>query len=143
MQAKAYFGSGGNHDLDNPHSAQNDEYELVHHVYADGAESMPKMRVPQSLGIHRPQASHRLGSHVQDVQEESAMGGCVVESLEDPHPEQASRADFYRFMVTDGNWTDLFATALGWMLLDFTCMYFRSSLKSGGGNVLRYTPEEI
>ena len=43
-----------------------------------------------------------------------------MEALEDPRPVKASRADFYEYMITDGNWTDLFATAVVWMLLDFT-----------------------
>lgn len=120
MHVKDYFGSDGDLDLHIQHPVQTDEYKLVHHHFTDEADSNPKS-VPQSLEIHRPQASHRPGPPMQDVQEELAVGGCVVETLEDPHPEQASRADFYRYMITDGNWTDLFATATGWMLLDFTC----------------------
>lgn len=127
MQAKEYFGSDGDLDLDTHHSAQTDEYKLVHHGFANGPDNLPKMGVVQNLGIHRPQASLQPGPRMQDVQEELAVGGGVVETLEDPHPEQASRADFYRYMITDGNWTDLFATAIGWMLLDFTCMYLRPS----------------
>ena len=43
-----------------------------------------------------------------------------MEALEDPHQIQASRADFYKYLFTDKNWTDLFATSASWMLLDFT-----------------------
>ncbi|KAL6714800.1 hypothetical protein ACLMJK_007060 [Lecanora helva] len=46
--------------------------------------------------------------------------GVVVELLEDPNQIKASRQDFYKYLFTDGNWTDLFATSVGWMLLDFT-----------------------
>lgn len=130
MQAKDYFGSDENLGLDNRHPVQADENELVYHDFADGADSAPKMEVTPGLGIHQPQAIYRFGPQIQDPHEESAMGGGVVETLEDPHPVQASYADFYKYMFTDGNWTDLFATAAGWMLLDFTCAYLLHSLHS-------------
>ena len=44
----------------------------------------------------------------------------VVELLENPHQIKASGKDFYNYMWNDGNWTDLAATSLNWMLLDFT-----------------------
>ena len=40
--------------------------------------------------------------------------------FEDPHPREQSFSDFVNFFWTEGNWTDLFATSLNWMLLDFT-----------------------
>ena len=46
--------------------------------------------------------------------------GVVVELLENPHQIKASGKDFYKYMWNDGNWTDLAATSLSWMLLDFT-----------------------
>ncbi len=40
--------------------------------------------------------------------------------FEDPHPREQSFSDFVNFFWNEGNWTDLFATSLNWMLLDFT-----------------------
>lgn len=40
--------------------------------------------------------------------------------FEDPHPPEQSVNDFVKFFWTEGNWTDLLATSLNWMLLDFT-----------------------
>lgn len=39
--------------------------------------------------------------------------------FEDPHPPEQSVRDFVKFFWTEGNWTDLLATSLNWMLLDF------------------------
>ena len=47
-------------------------------------------------------------------------------SFEDPSPREQSLRDFGKFLFgaegswTKGNWTDLFATSLNWMLFDFT-----------------------
>ena len=47
-------------------------------------------------------------------------------SFEDPSPREQSLKDFRKFLFgaegswTKGNWTDLFATSLNWMLFDFT-----------------------
>ncbi len=40
--------------------------------------------------------------------------------FEDPHPREQSFRDFVNFFWTEGNWTDLLATSLNWMVLDFT-----------------------
>lgn len=40
--------------------------------------------------------------------------------FEDPHPPEQSVRDFIKFFWIEGNWTDLLATSLNWMLLDFT-----------------------
>ena len=73
-------------------------------------------------GLQLPQPALQDNSHEQRSSEDSAENsiGPVVEELEDPHPSQASRADLYKYLFTDGNWTDIFATAVNWMLLDFT-----------------------
>lgn len=47
-------------------------------------------------------------------------------NYEDPSPREQSLGDFRKFLFgaegswTNGNWTDLFATSLNWMLFDFT-----------------------
>lgn len=47
-------------------------------------------------------------------------------SFEDPSPREQSLKDFWNFLFgaegswTKGNWTDLFATSINWMLFDFT-----------------------
>ena len=40
--------------------------------------------------------------------------------FEDPDPREQSFRDFINFFWTEGNWTDLLATSLNWMFLDFT-----------------------
>lgn len=53
----------------------------------------------------------------------------IAKSYEDPHPREQSLQDFRDFFfgargsLDNGNWTDLFATSVNWMLLDFT-FYF-------------------
>jgi PHS family inorganic phosphate transporter-like MFS transporter len=42
-----------------------------------------------------------------------------VNTFEDPHPREQSLRDFRQFFWVEGNWTDLFATAANWALLDF------------------------
>ena len=44
----------------------------------------------------------------------------VPNEFEDPHPREQSFGDFINFFWTEGNWTDLLACSLNWMLLDFT-----------------------
>ena len=50
----------------------------------------------------------------------------LTSSYEDPHPLEQSRKDFREYLFgskmhgTKGNWSDLFATSINWMLLDFT-----------------------
>ena len=126
MHAKQYF---SNEDLptnNRVHSMQMEEYELFSKggqglgISSPSSPSSPE--VPQMSGVHQPQPVLRHDHHWQHVNELANVetGGRIVEALEDPHPAQASRADFYKYMIVDGNWTDLFATCGGWMLLDFT-----------------------
>ena len=118
MDAKEYFGSEEDLGLDNRPSVQSDEFEIVNQSI-DIAIEDSKSQIPQGSGLQHC----RLGSHPSQNHQEDARaqpGGAMVEALEDPHPIQASRADFYKFLFDDGNWTYLFATSVGWMLLDFT-----------------------
>ena len=66
--------------------------------------------------------SFRLGPAAQDLPQESLSQPKIeaVEQLENPHQVKASSEDFFKYLFTDGNWTDLFATSVTWMLLDFT-----------------------
>ena len=114
MHAKDYFGSHedlGHVDQD---SLQRDDYEHTPKASVDGHHIAP--------GLQLPQPALRSNLHGQGISEDTASNsiGPTVEELEDPHPSQASRADLYKYLITDGNWTDLFATAINWMLLDFT-----------------------
>lgn len=114
MHAKDYFGSKealGHNDQDSVHG---DEYE--HALKATANEHHA------ATGLQLPQAALQSHMHGQRLSDELAANsiGPMVEDLEDPHPSQASRADLYKYLFTDGNWTDLFATAVSWMLLDFT-----------------------
>lgn len=115
MHAKDYFGSSEDlrhHDRDSIH--MDDEFEHNQNAAANGHYIATELQLPQP--------ALRSNLHGQGPSEDSASNsiGPIVEDLEDPHPSQASRADLYKYLFTDGNWTDLFATAVNWMLLDFT-----------------------
>ena len=105
MHAKDYFGSSENLGPGDEGSIHVGETE--HNIAA---------------GLQLPQSALLSSFHGQGLSEDSATNsiGRMVEDLEDPHPSQASRADLYKYLFTDGNWTDLSATAVNWMLLDFT-----------------------
>ena len=126
MHAKEYFSNDDLPTTNRVHSMQMEEYELFSkdgHGLGISSPSSPRSpEVPQTSGVHQPEPAFRHDHHWQHVSEAANVetGGAIVEALEDPHPAQASRADFYKFMISDGNWTDLFATSGGWMLLDFT-----------------------
>lgn len=72
---------------------------------------------PPALGI---QMKNFPEAHHQHSQTE------ITSSYEDPHPLEQSRKDFREYLFgsktrgTKGNWSDLFATSINWMLLDFT-----------------------
>lgn len=114
MHAKDYFGSS--EDLDNidQDSIHRDDFNHTPKAASNGHHT--------STELQEPQPSLQYDSHGQGVSGESVASsvGPIVEDLEDPHPSQASRADLYEYLFKQGNWTDLFATAVCWMLLDFT-----------------------
>lgn len=118
MHAKDYFRS--NEDLGHTHqdSVHRDEVEHTPKASRDGHHI--------TTGLPLPQPALQYALHGQGIPEDSASNsiGPTVERLEDPHPSQASRADLYEYLVTDGNWTDLFSTSVNWMLLDFTFYLF-------------------
>ncbi len=79
---------------------------------------------PAIMSVVEDQDSHldfELVPPAQDLPSNSHPQAVVqmVESAENPHQIKASRKDFYKFLFTDGNWTDLFATSMNWLLLDF------------------------
>lgn len=124
MRAKEYFTSHddldfhtGVHDVENnPHAdttlGTSDPQELPSVNENGNTSESPNQKLP-SIG---------LGSPAQDLPDELELPplGAVVELLENPHQIKASRRDFYNFFWTEGNWTDLAATSLNWMVLDFT-----------------------
>lgn len=114
MHAKDYFGSREDLGHDDRDSVRMDEFEHSPKAATNGHHIATELQLPQ------PALQSRL--HGQGLSDDSAANsiGPTVEELEDPHPSQASRADLYKYLFTDGNWTDLFATAVNWMLLDFT-----------------------
>ena len=115
MHAKDYFGSSEDLRQDDRDSVHmDDEFEHTQNGTANGHDIATELPLPQ------PALQSNL--HGQGLSEDSASNslGPTVIDLEDPHPSQASRADLYKYLFTDGNWTDLFATAINWMLLDFT-----------------------
>jgi Sugar (and other) transporter len=62
-----------------------------------------------------------LGSgETTQISHADAPGKKVINAFEDPHPREQSFGDFYKFFWTERNWTDLFGTAVNWMLLDFS-----------------------
>ena len=114
MHAKDYFESSENlrrADRDSLHVDR-----LEHTVKATADEYQ------HATGLQQPETGLQPNSPGQGLSDDSAANsiGPMIEDLEDPDPSQASRADLYKYLFTDGNWTDLFATAANWMLLDFT-----------------------
>ena len=114
MHAKDYFGSSENLGRGDQDSLHVDGFDQTPKATANGHHVATSLQLPQ------PALQSNLQGQV--LPEDSAINsnGPMVEDLEDPHPSQASRADLYQYLITDGNWTDLFATAVNWMLLDFT-----------------------
>ena len=113
MHAKTYFGSSEDLGLGDQDTVFVDD-EHAHKATANDHEV--------TTGLQLPPLALQSNSHQQAPFEDPATNsiGPMVEDLEDPHPSRASRADLYTYLFTDGNWTDLFATAVNWMLLDFT-----------------------
>ena len=114
MHAKDYFGSSDDLGFNDRVSVQNEEIEHTPKPTTNGDYITTELQLPQPAlaSIFHEQRS-------SDVSAPNSIGP-IVEELEDPHPSQASRADLYQYLFTDGNWTDLFATAVNWMFLDFT-----------------------
>ncbi|CAD6593105.1 MAG: hypothetical protein ASARMPREDX12_006839, partial [Alectoria sarmentosa] len=114
MHAKDYFGSREDLGHIDSESVCSDEFEHTPKATVNGNHI--------GTGLQLPQPALQPDSHGQRLAEDFATSsiGPTVEELEDPHPSQASRADLYKYLFVDGNWTDLFATAINWMLLDFT-----------------------
>ena len=114
MHARDYFTSSESLGRGNPGSIHEEEIEHTPKAPGDGENIDARLQLPQS--------AHQSNVQGQGLSDESTANsiGPMVEDLEDPHPFQASRADLYKYLFTDGNWTDLFATAANWMLLDFT-----------------------
>ena len=122
MHAKEYFSSREDIILDlnegmklegiNESPGQTDEVAATQRADRDGslAHSLP----PQSSFDLGPPAQGLPESHVTDHTQ------VTMEMMEDPSQIKASRQDFYKYLFTEGNWTDLFATSMSWMLLDFT-----------------------
>ncbi len=114
MHAKDYFRSNVDLGHDDQDSMHIDEFEHTPETAANGHHI--------ATGLQLPQPALQSNLDAQGPSEDSVSNsfGPVVEDLEDPHPSQASRADLYEYLFTDGNWTDLLTTALSWCLLDFT-----------------------
>ena len=114
MHAKDYFGSSEDLGHDDGDSVHGDEFENTPRGGTHGQHD--------ATGLQLPQPALQPNLHSPWRLDDSATNsiGPTVEEPEDPHPSQASRADLYKYLFTDGNWTDLFATAVNWMLLDFT-----------------------
>ena len=114
MHARDYFESSESLGRGNPDSIHMDEIEYT--------PKAPAIEEDVTTGPQPPQSAYQSGVQGRGVSDESATNsiGPMVEDLEDPHPSRASRADLYKYLFTDGHWTDLFATSANWMLLDFT-----------------------
>ena len=114
MHAKDYFGSSENLGRGDQDTMFVVDFEHTHTATANEHDVATGLQVPPS--------ALQSALHGQAPFEDPATSsiGPMVEELEDPHPSRASRADLYKYLFTDGNWTDLFATAVNWMLLDFT-----------------------
>ena len=114
MHAKDYFGSSENLGPDDQNIMFVDNFEHTQQATTNEHDA--------ATGLQLAPAALQSTLHGQALFEDPATNaiGPTVEDYEDPHPSRASRADLYKYLFTDGNWTDLFATAVNWMLLDFT-----------------------
>jgi hypothetical protein len=123
MSAREYFPTKEDVGGENRDSVRLDEYAFRSKGLTSGRESGATntglLRTVE--GIQLPQSMFASSSQQQHSEEDGAFQTTgIVEALEDPHPAQASWPDFAKYLFTDGNWTDLFATSASWMLLDFT-----------------------
>ena len=114
MHAREYFESSESLGRGNPDSIHVDEIEHV--------PKAPALEEDTATRLQLPHSAYQPGIQGRGASQDSATHsiGPMVEELEDPHPSRASRADLYKYLFTDGHWTDLFATSANWMLLDFT-----------------------
>ena len=114
MHAKDYFGSSEDLGRDDQDTVHVDNFEGSPETTGNSRDIVTELQLPQS--------SLQNNSSGLELSADSATNsiGPRVEELEDPHPSQASRADLYKFLFEDGNWTDVLATSVNWMLLDFT-----------------------
>ena len=123
MQAREYFPS--QEDLgwdDGEYNTQDDSPPNAVAAETNGEKhdqaSSAVLSLPQDQDTHHdlelgPPAQNLPSNPIPQVEVQ------MVESSENPHQIKASRKDFYKFLFTDGNWTDLFATSMDWLLLDF------------------------
>ena len=125
MCAKEYFTS--HEELD---SMSFSEHEMENTYHTD---QTPNMDAPGSHftvpgGENMEHTDDQYSTHIDlgppaqasVVEEGIPSVGVVVELLENPHQIKASGKEFYKYMLSDGNWTDLAATSLTWTMLDFT-----------------------
>ena len=138
MHAKEYFRSSDDLGLNDQVSVDNEEMEHTPNPTTDGNHVTTALQLPQPAF-----ASTYNEQQTSDISATNSIGP-TVEELEDPHPSQASRADLYQYLFTEGNRTDLFATSINWMLLDFTfyllgvnsSSFVRVLYGQGDGNLL-------
>ncbi|KAK4693300.1 hypothetical protein P7C71_g4075, partial [Lecanoromycetidae sp. Uapishka_2] len=124
MNAREYFPARHGEDEDN----MSDGLQLDEYASAPKAATSGHNVGAPANGLRHTAEGVESSQAVLDaypLPEESNRGSIfettgVEEALEDPHPAQASWADFRKYLFTDGNWIDLFATSISWMLLDFT-----------------------
>ena len=126
MHAKEYFTSHDdlddlnlrNPDMENAYHPETTPTISTAHVQSEVPENEATQEAPRQ---HSPYVG--LGPPAQDLPEDPEIPGLaavVEELLENPHQVKGSRKDFYNYLWTEGNWTDLAATSLNWMMLDFT-----------------------
>ena len=114
MHAKEYFRPSDDLGLNDRVSEDSEELQHTPKLTTNGNHSTTELQLPQPA-----LASNHNEQQSSDISAPNSIGP-TVEELEDPHPSQASRADLYEYLFTEGNWTDVFATAINWMFLDFT-----------------------
>ena len=85
---------------------------------AKNEENLPRHRMDEDGVL--PQPAESLPTDSIGAVNQTRTMVTRADEFEDPHPREQSFKDFVRFFWTEGNWTDLLATSLNWMLLDFT-----------------------
>ena len=87
----------------------------------NGSANLPPIPTDDSITLSppaKPMPTNSINSVSQNSQTHNAPS--QPNEFEDPHPREQSFNDFIHFFWTEGNWTDLAACSLNWMLLDFT-----------------------
>lgn len=122
MQTRDYWPK----QLDSDGQADSDSIQVP---TADDSDNIQLAEIPDLRANTADEESHiheRLAPEFLLRRSSQVQDSATSVNFEDPSPREQSIKDFRNFLFgaegdwTKGNWTDLFATSLNWMLFDFT-----------------------